>query len=173
MIVHGNRRAFLERHCGRQAVSQRCRNRNPAGVRVEMREGCDSVARTQRLGLFHFSLSAFHHLFNNSGDFDPRDEWRFRRAGINPHPLQEVGKVDADGFHANQYFTRFWVRVGHFLRLKNFRGPVPPYDHCAHLISFKRFSANLGCSCNRRGEKLTPAFYLGMYASYLKLLDFA
>jgi hypothetical protein len=138
-----------------------------------MRESSNSVARTQRLALFHFSFATFGHFLDDTGDFNPRDERRFRRARINPHALQEVRKIDADGFHANQYFAGFWLWVGHFLRLKNFRWPVPPYDHCAHLISFKRFSVNLGCSCNRRGEKSAPAFYLGMYASYLKLLDFA
>src|SRR6202040_1036186 len=160
-IVNRNRCALLERHSRGQAVGHRRGHSNPAGVAVELRERRNGVARTQRLTFPGFPLSAFDHLLDDTGDFNSRYEWRFRSAGIDTHSLQQIREVDADGLHANQYFSRFRLRVGYFPRLKNFRRPVPPYDHCAHLSSFERFRWSR-LLLQPPGRKLAPAFYLGM-----------
>ena len=132
-------------------------------------------------------FAAFGSFFHDAGYFDSRHKRRLGRAGINSHALQQVGEINAYGFHADQHFAGLGVRVRHFLRFKNFRRTVPLYNHRAHLKllpggcgfpdddSINAHFSMLRIVARRNAHRLTHAqvFTLDSKASYLKLLDSA
>ena len=159
-VIYRDRGGIVEGHARGQAIHLAPRNGHPCGIGVELRERSYCFADSQRLAFRRLSATICNFL-DYTRNFEPRNEGRLGRSGVNSHALQQVREVYADGFHANQRFSRLELRVGEFARFKNFRGTILPYDHGAHL--------SLLVPLPRWDSALSPAFHFGFEASYLKL----
>src|ERR1700677_4901466 len=159
-VIYRDRGGIVEGHARGQAIHLAPRNGHPCGIGVELRERSYCFADSQRLAFRRLSATIGNFL-DYTRNFESRNEGRLGRSGVNSHALQQVREVYADGFHANQRFSRLELRVGEFARFKNFRGTILPYDHGAHL--------SLLVPLPRWDSALSPAFHFGFEASYLKL----
>ena len=113
------------------------RNRQPLRIGIELGDSSDRVSGTQsRRGA---RPPAFRDFFDDPGDFEPRNEWGFRRARIQPHALKEIGEIDADGAHANERFAGFRLGIGQLPKLQHFGRAIPPNHHDTHLNLLCRF----------------------------------